>query len=139
MAHLREKGIVDEKVLSAIGKVPRHLFLNSAFDQFAYEDRPFSIGAGQTISQPYTVAVQSELLQIKRGLKVLEIGTGSGYQASVLQEMGAKVFSVERIKELFDRTSKLLPKLGYKVKTFYALICRASESKYFRFYEVNSS
>lgn len=119
MAHLREKGIQDEKVLSAIGKVPRHLFLNSAFDQFAYEDRPFSIGAGQTISQPYTVAVQSELLQIKRGLKVLEIGTGSGYQASVLQEMGAKVFSVERIKELFDRTSKLLPKLGYKVKTFY--------------------
>ncbi|HAP69017.1 MAG TPA: protein-L-isoaspartate O-methyltransferase, partial [Flavobacteriales bacterium] len=112
VAHLREKGIVDEKVLSAIGKVPRHLFLNSAFDQFAYEDRPFSIGAGQTISQPYTVAVQSELLQIKRGLKVLEIGTGSGYQASVLQEMGAKVFSVERIKELFDRTSKLLPKLG---------------------------
>jgi protein-L-isoaspartate(D-aspartate) O-methyltransferase len=119
VAHLREKGIQDEKVLSAIGKVPRHLFLNSAFDQFAYEDRPFSIGAGQTISQPYTVAVQSELLQIKRGLKVLEIGTGSGYQASVLQEMGAKVFSVERIKELFDRTSKLLPKLGYKVKTFY--------------------
>jgi protein-L-isoaspartate(D-aspartate) O-methyltransferase len=119
VAHLREKGIHDEKVLSAIGKVPRHLFLNSAFDQFAYEDRPFSIGAGQTISQPYTVAVQSELLQIKRGLKVLEIGTGSGYQASVLQEMGAKVFSVERIKELFDRTSKLLPKLGYKVKTFY--------------------
>ena len=119
MAHLREKGIIDERVLGAIGKVPRHLFLNSAFDQFAYEDRPFSIGAGQTISQPYTVAVQSELLQIKRGLKVLEIGTGSGYQASVLQEMGAKVFSVERIKELFDRTSKLLPKLGYKVKTFY--------------------
>lgn len=119
VAHLREKGIHDEKVLGAIGKVPRHLFLNSAFDQFAYEDRPFSIGAGQTISQPYTVAVQSELLQIKRGLKVLEIGTGSGYQASVLQEMGAKVFSVERIKELFDRTSKLLPKLGYKVKTFY--------------------
>ena len=119
MAHLRKKGIIDERVLGAIGKVPRHLFLNSAFDQFAYEDRPFSIGAGQTISQPYTVAVQSELLQIKRGLKVLEIGTGSGYQASVLQEMGAKVFSVERIKELFDRTSKLLPKLGYKVKTFY--------------------
>lgn len=119
VAHLREKGIQDEKVLSAIGKVPRHLFLNSVFDQFAYEDRPFSIGAGQTISQPYTVAVQSELLQIKRGLKVLEIGTGSGYQASVLYEMGAKVFSVERIKELFDRTSKLLPKLGYKVKTFY--------------------
>lgn len=119
VAQLREKEIVDESVLKAIGKVPRHLFLNSAFEQFAYEDRPFSIGAGQTISQPYTVAVQSELLQIKRGLKVLEVGTGSGYQAAVLQEMGAKVFSVERIKELFDRTSKLLPKLGYNVKTFY--------------------
>ena len=118
-AHLREKGIVDESVLKAIGKVPRHLFLNSAFEQFAYEDRPFSIGAGQTISQPYTVAVQSELLKIKRGLKVLEVGTGSGYQAAVLHEMGAKVFSVERIKELFDRTGKLLPKLGYNVKTFY--------------------
>lgn len=119
IAHLREKGIKDEQVLKAIGKVPRHLFLNSAFDQYAYEDRPFSIGAGQTISQPYTVAVQSELLQIKRGLKVLEIGTGSGYQASVLHEMGAKVFSIERIKELYDRTSKLLPKLGYNVKTFF--------------------
>ncbi len=119
VAHLREKGIQDEQVLKAIGKVPRHLFLNSAFDQYAYEDRPFSIGAGQTISQPYTVAVQSELLQVKRGMKVLEIGTGSGYQASVLQEMGAKVFSIERIKELFDRTSKLLPKLGYNVKTFF--------------------
>lgn len=117
--HLREKGIKDENVLKAIGNVPRHLFLNSAFEQYAYEDRPFSIGAGQTISQPYTVAVQSELLQIKRGMKVLEIGTGSGYQASVLQEMGAKVFSIERIKELFDRTSKLLPKLGYQVKTFF--------------------
>ncbi|MCF8465097.1 MAG: protein-L-isoaspartate(D-aspartate) O-methyltransferase [Flavobacteriales bacterium] len=119
VAHLREKGIVDEQVLKAIGKVPRHLFLNSAFDKYAYEDRPFSIGAGQTISQPHTVAVQSELLQIKRGLKVLEIGTGSGYQAAVLHEMGAKVFSVERIKELYDRTGKLLPKLGYNVKTFY--------------------
>lgn len=119
MAHLREKGIVDEQVLKAIGKVPRHLFLNSAFDKYAYEDRPFSIGAGQTISQPHTVAVQSELLQIKRGIKVLEIGTGSGYQAAVLHEMGAKVFSVERIKELYDRTGKLLPQLGYNVKTFY--------------------
>ncbi len=119
VAHLREKGIKNEQVLKAIGKVPRHLFLNSAFDQYAYEDRPFSIGAGQTISQPHTVAVQSELLQIKRGIKVLEIGTGSGYQAAVLHEMGAKVFSVERIKELYDRTSKLLPKLGYNVKTFY--------------------
>ncbi|MFT4543896.1 MAG: protein-L-isoaspartate(D-aspartate) O-methyltransferase [Bacteroidia bacterium] len=119
VAHLKEKGILNSKVLDAVGKVPRHLFLNSAFEQFAYEDRPFAIGAGQTISQPYTVSVQSELLQISKGMKVLEIGTGSGYQAAVLQEMGAKVFSVERIKELFDRTSKLLPKLGYKVKTFF--------------------
>lgn len=116
---LEDKGIADQNVLDAIGKVPRHLFLNSAFDQFAYEDRPFSIGAGQTISQPYTVAIQSELLQITKGMKVLEIGTGSGYQAAVLHEMGAKVFTIERIKELFDRTSKFLPKLGYKVKTFF--------------------
>lgn len=119
VALLREKGIEDENVLKAIGKVPRHLFLNSAFERFAYEDRPFSIGAGQTISQPYTVAVQSELLQLKKGMKVLEIGTGSGYQASVLYEMGAKVYSIERIKELYDRTSRLLPKMGYKVKTFF--------------------
>ena len=116
---LREKGIENENVLTAIGKVPRHLFLNSAFEQFAYEDRPFAIGADQTISQPYTVAVQSELLKISKGMKVLEIGTGSGYQAAVLYEMGAKVFTIERIKELFDRTGKLLPKLGYKVKTFF--------------------
>lgn len=117
--HLQEKGIVDQNVLKAIGSVPRHLFLNSAFERYAYEDRPFAIGAGQTISQPYTVAVQSELLQLKRGMKVLEIGTGSGYQASVLHEMGAKVYTIERIKELYDRTSKLLPKLGYSVKTFF--------------------
>ena len=116
---LQEKGASNETVLNAIGKVPRHLFLNSAFEQFAYEDRPFAIGADQTISQPYTVAIQSELLQISKGMKVLEIGTGSGYQAAVLYEMGAKVFSIERIKELFDRTSKMLPKLGYKVKTFF--------------------
>jgi len=116
---LREKGIENENVLRAIGNVPRHLFLNSAFEQFSYEDRPFAIGAGQTISQPFTVATQSELLQIEKGMKVLEIGTGSGYQAAVLHEMGAKVFSIERIKELFDRTGKLLPKLGYKIKTFY--------------------
>ncbi|MGB0918174.1 MAG: protein-L-isoaspartate(D-aspartate) O-methyltransferase [Flavobacteriales bacterium] len=119
VALLKEKGIVNETVLTAIGKVPRHLFLNSAFEQFAYEDRPFAIGAEQTISQPYTVAVQSELLNITKGMKVLEIGTGSGYQAAVLYEMGAKVFTIERIKELFDRTGKLLPKLGYKVKTFF--------------------
>ncbi|MBL4586200.1 MAG: protein-L-isoaspartate(D-aspartate) O-methyltransferase [Flavobacteriales bacterium] len=116
---LREKGIKSEAVLKAIGNVPRHLFLDSAFERFAYEDRPFSIGAGQTISQPFTVATQSELLQIKKDMKVLEIGTGSGYQAAVLHQMGAKVFTVERIKELYDRTRILLPKLGFRVKTFF--------------------
>jgi protein-L-isoaspartate(D-aspartate) O-methyltransferase len=117
--YLREKGIVDEAVLRAIGTVPRHLFLNSAFEKHAYEDRPFSIGAGQTISQPYTVAVQSELLRITKGMKVLEVGTGSGYQAAVLHELGVKVYSVERIKELYDRTRKLFKQLGYPVKTFF--------------------
>ncbi len=117
--YLREKGIKDEAVLRAVGHVPRHLFLNSAFETHAYDDRPFSIGAGQTISQPFTVAVQSELLQVKKGMKVLEIGTGSGYQASVLHEIGVKVYSVERIKELYDRTRALLKELGYPVKTFF--------------------
>ncbi len=116
---LREKGVKDEAVLQAMGRVPRHLFLNSAFESHAYDDRPFSIGAGQTISQPFTVAVQSELLQVKKGMKVLEIGTGSGYQASVLHEIGVKVYSVERIKELYDRTRALLKELGYPVKTFF--------------------
>lgn len=119
VAELREKGVKDEKVLAAIGKVPRHLFLNSVFETQAYEDRPFSIGAGQTISQPLTVALQSELLQLKKGMKVLEIGTGSGYQASVLYEMGAKVFSIERVKELYDKTKALLPNLGYRAKLFF--------------------
>lgn len=117
--YLREKGVQDEAVLTAIGRVPRHLFLNSAFETHAYDDRPFSIGAGQTISQPYTVAVQSELLKLKKGMKVLEVGTGSGFQASVLHEMGVKVYSVERIKELYDRTRVLLKSLGYPVKTFF--------------------
>ncbi|MCF8258724.1 MAG: protein-L-isoaspartate(D-aspartate) O-methyltransferase [Flavobacteriales bacterium] len=119
VAELKEKGIADAAVLEAIGRVPRHLFLNSAFDTHAYDDRPFSIGAGQTISQPFTVAVQSELLKIQKGMKVLEVGTGSGFQAAVLYEMGAKVFSVERIKELYDRTRMLLKSLGYNVKTFF--------------------
>jgi len=119
LAELREKGIADEAVLRAIGNVPRHLFLNSAFEAYAYEDRPFSIGAGQTISQPFTVARQSELLAVTKGMKVLEVGTGSGYQAAVLHEMGIKVFSVERIKELYDRTRSLLKGLGYPVKTFF--------------------
>lgn len=119
MKLLEEKGIKDKRVLEAIGKVPRHLFLNSAFEEQAYEDRPFAIGAGQTISQPFTVATQSELLGAEKGMKVLEIGTGSGYQAAVLHAMGIKVFTIERIKELYDRTSKLLPKLGFRVKCFY--------------------
>jgi len=117
---IRKKGISDPAVLDAILKVPRHFFFDSSFLEYAYEDKPFPIGAGQTISQPYTVAFQSELLKIKKGEKVLEIGTGSGYQACILAEMGAKVFTVERQKTLFDKTSKFLPLLGYNtIKTFY--------------------
>ena len=99
---IREKGITDENVLQALMNVPRHFFLDSAFEQQAYEDRAFPIGEDQTISHPYTVAYQSQLLQIKPFDKVLEVGTGSGYQASVLCELQAKVFSIERQKKLFD-------------------------------------
>ena len=113
---LEKKGIKDKNVLEAIRKIPRHLFLNSSFEDFAYQDKPFPIGAGQTISQPYTVAFQTELLQVKKDDKVLEIGTGSGYQTAVLFMMGAKVFSIERQNELFKKTSLLLPKLGVRVK-----------------------
>lgn len=116
---IREKGIRDVNVLNAIEKVPRHFFFDSSFLKFAYEDNAFPIGSGQTISQPYTVAFQSELLQITKGLKVLEIGTGSGYQACILAEMGAKVFSIERQKALYDKTIKFLPTLGYRIKLFY--------------------
>lgn len=117
--NIRKKGIADEGVLEAINKVPRHQFLDSSFLEFAYDDKPFPIGSGQTISQPYTVAFQSELLQIQPGEKVLEIGTGSGYQACVLAEMGAKVYSVERQKKLYLKTKAFLRKLGYNVKLFY--------------------
>jgi protein-L-isoaspartate(D-aspartate) O-methyltransferase len=113
---LQEKGIVDKNVLNAISRIPRHLFLNSSFEDYAYQDKAFPIGAGQTISQPYTVAFQSQLLEIKDGDKILEIGTGSGYQTAVLCLMGAKVYSVERQNELFKQTSVLLPKLGIKPK-----------------------
>ncbi|WP_300490387.1 protein-L-isoaspartate(D-aspartate) O-methyltransferase [Flavobacterium sp.] len=113
---LQQKGITDRNVLEAIKKIPRHLFLNSGFEDFAYQDKAFPIGAGQTISQPYTVAFQSELLQVKKDDKVLEIGTGSGYQTAVLCLMGAKVYSVERQNELFKSTSLLLPKLGIRPK-----------------------
>lgn len=113
---LQEKGIVDKNVLNAINKIPRHLFLNSSFEDYAYQDKAFPIGSGQTISQPYTVAFQSQLLEIKKEDKILEIGTGSGYQTAVLCFMGAKVFSVERQNELFKQTSALLPKLGIRPK-----------------------
>jgi len=115
-----QKGITDPLVLAAIEKVPRHFFFDSSFLEYAYEDKPFSIGAGQTISQPYTVAFQSELLQVKKNDKVLEIGTGSGFQACILAELGAKVFTIERQKTLFDKTSKFLPLIGYhSIKTFF--------------------
>lgn len=110
------KGINDDKVIEAIGKIPRHLFMDSSFLDHAYQDKAFPIGADQTISQPYTVAFQTELLQVKTGDKILEIGTGSGYQTAVLCLLGAKVFSVERQHELYKKTSKFLPKLGYRAK-----------------------
>ena len=113
---LEEKGITDKNVLEAIKKIPRHLFLDSGFEQYAYQDKAFPIGAGQTISQPYTVAFQSQLLEVKKEDKVLEIGTGSGYQTAVLCTMGAKVYSVERQNELFKTTSLLLPKLNIRPK-----------------------
>lgn len=117
---LREKGIRDEQVLQAINNIPRHFFLDPAFERIAYEDRAFPITAGQTISQPYTVAFQTQLLQIKRHDKVLEIGTGSAYQACVLAEMGVKVFSIERQKELYDFVSNFFFIKQYRnLKRFY--------------------
>lgn len=113
---LQQKGIGNKNVLEAIKKIPRHLFLNSGFEDFAYQDKAFPIDAGQTISQPYTVAFQTELLEVKKGDKILEIGTGSGYQTAVLCTLGAVVYSVERQNELFKKTSLLLPKLGIRAK-----------------------
>ncbi|CAM4004969.1 protein-L-isoaspartate(D-aspartate) O-methyltransferase [Flavobacterium weaverense] len=113
---LEKKGITDKSVLEAIKKIPRHLFLNSSFEDYAYQDKAFPIGAGQTISQPYTVAFQSQLLEVKKEHKILEIGTGSGYQTAVLCSMGAKVFSIERQNELFKKTSNLFPKLNIRPK-----------------------
>ncbi|RED38525.1 protein-L-isoaspartate(D-aspartate) O-methyltransferase [Winogradskyella eximia] len=113
---LKKKGIKDKGVLKAIGKIPRHLFMDSGFIDHAYQDKAFPIAADQTISQPYTVAFQSELLQVQPGDTILEIGTGSGYQTAVLLELGAKVFSIERQQELFKKTSKFLPKIGYRAK-----------------------
>ncbi len=116
---IRQKGISDENVLKAIGEVPRHLFMDNAFVEYAYEDKAFPIEAGQTISQPYTVAYQSQLLELQPGMKVLEIGTGSGYQTSVLFKMGAKVYSIERQKVLHAKTRNLMSELNYNVKLFY--------------------
>lgn len=116
---VRNKGIQSEKVLNAINEVPRHLFMDSSFVHFSYADQAFPIGAGQTISQPYTVAFQTELLDLKSQEKVLEVGTGSGYQAAVLVEMGVKVFTIERHRELFLKSQTTLHSLGYKPEFFY--------------------
>jgi len=117
---LREKGITDEKVLEAMNNLPRHYFLDTAFDQIAYEDRAFPIGEGQTISQPYTVAYQTQLLNIKPFDKILEIGTGSAYQACVLAEMGAYVYTIERQKKLYDAHKNFIFKNKYpNLKFFY--------------------
>ena len=113
---IKNKGISDLKVLNAIQSIPRHLFMDSSFLDHAYQDKAFPISAGQTISQPYTVAFQSELLKISKGDKILEVGTGSGYQTAVLCELGAVVYSIERQKELFKKTSLFLPKIGYYPK-----------------------
>jgi len=113
---LKNKGITDIEVLKAIDKIPRHLFMDSGFIDHAYVDKAFPIGADQTISQPYTVARQSELLEVDKESKILEIGTGSGYQTAVLLEMGMQVYSIERQNELFKKTKLFLPKLGYRVK-----------------------
>jgi protein-L-isoaspartate(D-aspartate) O-methyltransferase len=120
VAQLREKGITDERVLEAINEIPRHFFLDTALDSIAYEDRAFPIGEGQTISQPYTVAYQTQLLEVKPQNKILEIGTGSMYQATVLVEMGAKVYTIERQKKLFDLTRQYVFKSKYpQLKFFY--------------------
>ena len=116
---VRSKGIMNEDVLAAMGRVPRHLFMDSSFVNFSYTDKAFPIAAGQTISQPYTVAFQTELLEVKKHLKVLEIGTGSGYQTAVLLELGARVYTIERQRQLFLDAQKTLGPLNYKPIFFY--------------------
>jgi len=113
LKQIREKGIKDERVLEALSRVPRHLFMESSFIRFAYQDQAFPIRSGQTISQPYTVAYQTELLDIKENQRVLEVGTGSGYQTAVLLELGSRVFTIERIKTLYVESQILLKRLGY--------------------------
>ena len=116
---LIRKGITDEDVLRAINKVPRHDFMDPAFLNHAYIDKAFPISSGQTISQPYTVAVQTQLLQVKKRDKILEIGTGSGYQAAILAEMGAKVYTIERYRELYLKAQAIFLSLGYNADFFY--------------------
>jgi len=116
---IKEKGIKDVRVLEAIGKVPRHCFMDSGFIEFAYRDQAFPIAAGQTISQPYTVAFQTELLEVKKHDKILEVGTGSGYQCAILLEMGAKVHTIERHRELFLKAKTILNEMGYKPYLYY--------------------
>ena len=113
---IKSKGINDEKVLNAIGNVPRHLFMDSGFIDHAYQDKAFPISANQTISQPFTVAFQTELLKLKKGDKVLEVGTGSGYQAAVLCELGANVYTIERQGELYKKVVSFLPTINYYPK-----------------------
>lgn len=117
--HLESRGITDAEVLRAFLRVPRHQFLDTAFAEHAYEDKPFSIGEGQTISQPFTVAYQTSLLDVKPGLKVLEIGTGSGYQAAILAAMGANVYTVERLEALLARAEQPLAALGFEQVELY--------------------
>ncbi len=116
---IKHKGITDERVLSAIGKIPRHFFFDRIFEVHAYEDKAFPIESGQTISQPFTVAFQSEKLRIKPGLKVLEIGTGSGYQACVLVELGAEVYTIEYQRTLYQKAIRFLPSLGYQPHMYH--------------------
>ena len=117
--HLKSRGITDVNVLNAIGKIPRHFFFDETFWNQAYKDIAFPIGDGQTISQPYTVAYQTELLHITPGDKVLEIGTGSGYQTCVLMELGANVFTIERQENIYNHTIKVLPGMGYNANFFF--------------------
>jgi len=116
---ISEKGIKDKRILDAIGKIPRHYFMDSGFVEFAYRDQAFPIGAGQTISQPYTVAFQTELLEVKKHDKILEVGTGSGYQCAVLLELGAKVYTIERQRELYLKSRAILNEMAYKPYFFY--------------------
>ncbi|MBN1183905.1 MAG: protein-L-isoaspartate(D-aspartate) O-methyltransferase [Bacteroidales bacterium] len=116
---IQRKGIKDERILDAINKVPRHLFMESSFINFSYKDQAFPIGSGQTISQPYTVAFQTELLEVQKHDKILEIGTGSGYQTAILLELGANVYTIERQKDLYNKVKTFLPQMGYHPRFFY--------------------